>query len=466
MTFFGICGLLIFIYMRPHEFVPALASLQLLYPLLLIAIIGIFLDVGARKSRFVSTPQLRIVMMMWFWCLLTLAVRRPDLLASKAINISVSVTLYLVVAYGVQAVPRFMKTTLVIFGLGFFVAAVAVNQGTRPFTCIEIIPGTENAKGVPTEMLCPMVGPEGETLDGRAKCVEDGMPGMAYVCEKPGWFGTFSVQGRVRYLGVLMDPNEVALATSMAIPFAFSFFEQRRSLARLLLLITTLALVGTGVVFSQSRGGQIVFSAVLGAYFMKKYGVRRGVLVAATLAVPLMMAGGRSGEEAEQSSLERLEAAAAGIKMFLQYPVTGVGMTQFTDHHNLTAHNAYILSVGELGLPGMWLFITLLMTSIRIPIAVLQHPLVDAEVAKVQSLAMAMLATFGGALIGIFFLSWTYHYVLWIHFGLAGSLYLVIKAKDPTFEVPVTRRHVGMALGICVLILVALTIHTKRKHAW
>lgn len=56
--------------------------------------------------------------------------------------------------------------------------------------------------------------------------------------------------------------------------------------------------------------------------------------------------------------------------------------------------------------------------------------------------------------------------MLWIHFGLSGSLYAVIKAKDPNFNVTVNRRHAMAALGFCVFLLVALTIHTKRKHAW
>jgi len=342
-----------------------------------------------------------------------------------------------------------------------------VHQGYQPYTCVEIIPNTNNTKGNITEILCPIVGPSGEPQDGQAKCVEAGQEGLAYVCEKPGLFGTFSVQGRVRYLGVLQDPNEVALATSMAVPFAFSFFEQKRSFSRLLLLLATLLLVGVGAFFTLSRGGQLVFATVLGAYFIKKYGYKLGLVIAAVMAAPLMLLGGRSGEEAEQSALERLEAAAEGIKMMLRYPIMGVGYGQFTQHHNITAHNAYILSAGELGFGGMCLFVTLLVISIKIPVAVLQHDFAeDPEVAKVKSLAMAMLTAFAGACLGIFFLSWTDHYVLWIHLGLSGALYSVARAKDPNFDVKLTRRDVAIAVAICVMMLIALFLQTKRKGAW
>lgn len=464
MTFFGLFGLLFLIYIKPHDIVPALAVVQPLYLFLSIIVLGILMDLNARRSRLIAPPQARLVLLFWFWCIFTLALNRRDVLIEKGTSISIAVTLYFVVAYGIQSVPRFSKLTFVIFSLGLFVAFASVYQGLQPFTCIEIIPGSN--KGNATSLLCPMVGSEGQMLDGQGKCQEEGLPGLAYRCEKPGFFQTMSVMGRVRYLGFLEDPNEVSLATSMAVPFAFAFLEQKRSLTRLLLLLATLGLVGTGVVFSQSRGGQIVFIAVLGAYFMKKYGYKLGVIIAGVMALPLAMLGGRGGEEAEQSSLERLEAAAEGIKMLLHSRLLGVGYSQFTEHHYLTAHNAYILSAGELGLPGMCMFITLMMTAIKIPVAVLRHPAYDAEGAKAKSLAMALLATFGGTTVGIFLLSWTYHYVLWIHFGLTGALYSTVKARDPSFDVRITRRDVALALALGMVMIVGLTIHTKRKGVW
>ena len=42
--------------------------------------------------------------------------------------------------------------------------------------------------------------------------------------------------GRVRYRGILEDPNELALALVIALPFAMTPFAQRRSLLNLFLL--------------------------------------------------------------------------------------------------------------------------------------------------------------------------------------------------------------------------------------
>jgi hypothetical protein len=61
---------------------------------------------------------------------------------------------------------------------------------------------------------------------------------------------------------------------------------------------------------------------------------------------------------------------------------------------------------------------------------------------------MAMLAAFAGLALGIFFLSFAYHYVLWIYVGLAGALYSAVRTHDATFRV---------RFGIHDLLLVAAT---------
>ncbi len=261
--------------------------------------------------------------------------------------------------------------------------------------------------------------------------------------------------------------HEVTNADGVALPFAFAFFEQRRSTFRLALLLFTLGTIALEIVFTQSRGGQVTFASVLGVYFMKKYGWKRGVLVGATLAVPLVLLGGRSGDEAKASSLERLGCAAAGIKMAILYPLTGVGFGQFMSHHFLTAHNAYILAVGELGFLGMVLFVTLVYASIKVPFTVLQTDFGEGkEIDDIKSMATAMLAAFVGCAVGIFFLSWTYHFVLWINFGMAGALFALIKARYRWFTLRVTMREVGRIAAALFVFLIVYSLYIIKQGAW
>lgn len=464
----GIIGLLVMIYMRPQEFEKSLKDFPFLYVFLALASLGIFIDIATGRTKIVPSPQLPVALGFYFWGVATIAIRKPQEFTSQVVTISVSCVLYFIISHGVQRIANFMKATFVLFLLGLFVAVVGAHQGLTDFTCVVFNPSQKDSPSFSDGRSCEIVGPDGQKLDGQAQCIKGGKPGLAYNCEKVGWFNTSSVSsGRVRYLGVLRDPNELALATAATIPFAFAFFEQKRTTMRLALLLFTLGTVALEIVFTQSRGGQVVFGAVLGTYFIKKYGLKRGIIVGACMAVPLLVYGGRGGDEADASSLERLGCACAAIKMMLLYPITGVGYGQFLQHHFLTAHNAYLLACGELGFFGAVLFIAMLYVSIKVPLVVLQTDLGESKEAEtVKSMATAMLAAFIGTAIGIFFLSWTYHYVLWINFGLAGALYSTVKARFRQLKVTIKAKEFGfIALGLLGF-LITYSLYIIKKGAW
>src|SRR5262249_21533226 len=179
---------------------------------------------------------------------------------------------------------------------------------------------------------------------------------------------------------------------------------------------------------------QLVFCRVLGVSFIRRYGVR-GLIVGLFLALPILLFGGRSG--AEDSTIERTECWYVGMRLFLSRPLFGVGSGLFTDHHFLTAHNSYVLSSAELGMPGMLLWSAILYLSTKIPLAALgvgrAGKAGPAPVAQAWSLAM--LSAMAGMLVGIFFLSWTYKEFLWIYIGLTGVLYQALRRHDPGFKI-------------------------------
>ncbi len=464
----GILGLVICLYLRPQDFVPGLAGWELLHVSLAVALVGLCFDIAVRSTRLTRTPQLPWAALFTAWCLLGLGWRQPDAFLTQAPRILVPVTIYLVVAHGIPRVRTFVTVVRIVFAIGLFVAYVGVDQGMSPFQCLMVNPVDLAGQAYPDGRLCFPAGPDGPAHDGDLQCVESGQPGVMYRCERAGMLGTSSIySGRVRYLGVLQDPNDLALATAMALPFAFAFLEIRRSVLRVGLVVVTAIVVGTEIVLTQSRGGQLTYGAVLGAYFIKKYGWARGLFVGAAMIVPIALLGGRSDEGAEGSTIERLGCACAGIKMFRAYPITGVGFAWFTHEHPLTAHNAYILAAAELGLVGMSLFAFVLYLSIKIPVLALRLDMgAGAEARIMKALAMAMLAALGGAGVGIFFLSWTYHYVLWIHFGLSGALYLVVRARHPTFECRLTFKEAASIVVGYLAFLVFWTGYIKLRGAW
>lgn len=441
-----IAALISFIYSRPQEIVEALAQVPFLYIFLALSALGMVVDLRIGATKPLATPQLGWVIGFYAWCLLTHVIRSPATFVAAAVPLSVAVTLYALIAHGVQTFKALQALIAVILGLSLFVAFVGVHQGSSDFGCVMFRSAAERNEGVPDGRPCATA----------VDCyVGEREPGAEYLCEKIGLFGTSSVgRGRVRYRGVLQDPNELALATGMTIPFALAFRIRKPSTSRMLLLVATLALVGVCTIMTASRGGILVYMAAVGAYFVRRYGMR-GLIAGGVLGLPLLLLGGRSGQEADASSMERVECLIEGFRMFRAYPVTGVGYDRFLDFHFLTAHNSYVLALSELGPLGGLAWATILYLSVKTPVVILQKYADRPEAEVATTWAMAMLASSFSVLIGIFFLSMTYHYVLWIYFGLAGALYSATKRHDPSFHVTFSLRDLAL-VGVAYFGLLGL----------
>src|SRR6202044_3483841 len=114
----------------------------------------------------------------------------------------------------------------------------------------------------------------------------------------------------------------------------------------------------------------------------------------------------------------------------------GVGLDQFPDQVNspshLTAHNSYLLAVAETGFAGVFFWSGVVWTSLKIPIVAMKNATLSPEV---RTIAMSLLVSFTGIAVGIFFLSLTYKQLLFVWFGLAGALYIIMREADPTVRV-------------------------------
>jgi hypothetical protein len=469
----GIVALITFIYARPQEFFESLKNVPFLYLFFFLTLFGAALDLKLGYARLSRGPHLVWVGLLYVWCIFTAAIRAPQQLPGYVIALAISVTLYLVIAHGIQSFRGLELAAGVVLAMVLFVSAVGVHQGFSAKQCVQVDETVVGDQTVGTT--------DGRLCETSRECyVGDAEPGAQYLCEKAGLFGTTSVKGRVRYRGVLQDPNELALAAGVGMPLAFAFSQRRRRLSNTLLSVLTLGIVLLCAVLTHSRGGQLVFVAVLGTYFIKRYGLR-GTLAGAALALPLLAFGGRGGGEAQVSALERTECWYEALQMFKHSPLFGVGFGQFGEYHYLTAHNSYLLALAELGLPGMVLFSTLIYLSFKIPIAILKKypepprarvadarlgllPFVgdDPQAASVARIwALGFLAAFCGLAIGIFFLSFSFHYILWIYIGLSGALYAATRAHDPSFSVRLRWRDFAVIVAADLALIVVVFLYTR-----
>jgi O-antigen ligase len=156
--------------------------------------------------------------------------------------------------------------------------------------------------------------------------------------------------------------------------------------------------------------------------------------------------------------------------MWRSHPLLGVGLGQFTEYNYMTAHNSYLLALSELGVPGMIIFSIIVYLSAKIPFAVLRHvgnadvengggALAGASAARPW--AMGLIAAFAGLAVGIFFLSFTYHYVLWIYIGLSGALYSAVRSHCESFKVRFGLRDLAVVLTINAAIIGLVHAYTR-----
>jgi O-antigen ligase len=208
-----------------------------------------------------------------------------------------------------------------------------------------------------------------------------------------------------RHLGRARGPflQAAVNGTAMGMILLASFYLLTRtiSLGKWVLIMSCSGLMFLGVLFSLTRGPWVATAAGLFLACLFRRDIRRIAVVAAVVGVvllPLTIGGTELEEPGESRIMERatsdtffgrLRLWRAGIMMFLDHPLWGVGFLRFPEvssdylddieyvllsdpnksQEGLIAHNFYISIASELGLAGFVPFVVILMylqgTSIR-----------------------------------------------------------------------------------------------------
>ena len=246
-----------------------------------------------------------------------------------------------------------------------------------------------------------------------------------------GWTGAEPIEGRITYSGIFNDPNDMGLLFVVCIACVLYLPETTTSKIARLTLVAALGWLLYGVYLTDSRGTMLGTMAVIGFNVWRRYGI--SVLIAgAAVAVPVLIASTRLAEiDADEASAEgRLDAWYEGIQLLLQYPLFGVGFSNFADYNVLTAHNSLVLAMAELGLVGypIWLafvgysgyMLYQLSFALGSAESAANPEVVLAEIAA----SRALYASSIGFAVGAFFLSQSYKYMLFLMCGLAVGRFI------------------------------------------
>ena len=261
-----------------------------------------------------------------------------------------------------------------------------------------------------------------------------------------GWTGTtIGEDGRVRYVGIFNDPNDLGLLFVACLPMAVFLSRNSGFLGRLLWL-SAAGLLLYGTYLTNSRGALLGVLVVGGIYIWHKRGlVTAGILGVAGLTVLKLVSMRMQQLDADESSAYgRVDAWYEGMQMFFSHPLLGVGVGNFTDYNDLTAHNSFVLVLAETGLIGFTLWLAFVGYGFWMTLTVVRQKPVPVEGgdpaavaataaawARERSMAMTLFLSQCGLFACAFFLSRSYTIVLYLFLAVVAGYYVGARARCP-----------------------------------
>jgi O-antigen ligase len=268
-----------------------------------------------------------------------------------------------------------------------------------------------------------------------------------------GWTGVELSQGtRIQYVGIFNDPNDLGMLFVMCLPMAFYLSTRGGWLGlKRLFWWTAIVLLVWGCYLTNSRGTLLAMVAMLGVYIWRTRGIFWASLLGAGALGGLMMLPSRMQEMdvSEASAMGRVESWYEGIQMFIGSPVFGIGAGGYSDLHELTAHNSFVLVLAETGIVGFTVWLAIVGYCFRMMMAIVNReddiiddvPMdVPDEVALREwqtdkALSLCLLISLCGFFTAAFFLSRSYVVILYLLVALVVGHYTRMRNTYPSLPV-------------------------------
>jgi O-antigen ligase len=290
-----------------------------------------------------------------------------------------------------------------------------------------------------------------------------------------GWTGIpLSEGGRIQYVGIFNDPNDLGLLFAATFPMAV-FLGRRGGGALRLVWLGVAVLLLYGTYLTNSRGAMLAVLVVAGCYIWYRRGiVTAGILgVIGLTAMKLLSSRMEELDAGEESAAGRVDAWYAGLEMFKEHPAFGVGAGNFTEYNELTAHNSFVLVLAETGFIGFVLWLAFVGYGFWMMLTIVRHthtpstdPLIEADWLMEKQMALTLLLSLCGLFASAFFLSRSYMVVMYLIAAMVAGHYVGARQRWP--DLPVFRisdggwRWVPAAMGTVAafFVLVAVLLRT------
>lgn len=205
-----------------------------------------------------------------------------------------------------------------------------------------------------------------------------------------GEYNRAEVEGEeARLVGLVMNANAFAIATTYGIAIALFLFRQVRSLVIKGVIIVCVLAGSRFVIASGSRKGFLALGILIFFWFLLTYGKELRTRPALTLAMGVgvvlmgaymmyhlrdttmmrrfLLLKAEAGLEGEVSEGVRVKMIKEGIRMTVSNPVLGVGLNNFRVHFaaQKASHNNYVDISSTTGIPGAILYFMIYVLIIR-----------------------------------------------------------------------------------------------------
>ena len=270
---------------------------------------------------------------------------------------------------------------------------------------------------------------------------------------------------RIRALGFMHDPNDLAVGMIVALGLIGGAWRPSWKLQHVLLAAAAGALV-YGIYLTRSRGGALALVVVVWRFAARRIGPVPALALLLLLGAGVVAQdfGGRSlSTELDESASERVVAWTEGFEMLKMQPVLGVGYGRFVDFHTLTAHNSLVLCFAETGLVGCFFWVGLVVITLLELQGLKVLPASDTFDEGAGQYAEALQLALIGFLTAAFFLSRTFVPTLYLIVGLSAALAAIVRDEGTTISLPALP-ELGMLVLVCEIGGIAVVYTMVKLH--
>ncbi|OPY61754.1 MAG: O-Antigen ligase [Pelotomaculum sp. PtaU1.Bin065] len=274
-----------------------------------------------------------------------------------------------------------------------------------------------------------------------------------------GMGGVTPIESRIRALGIFNDPNDLALAIVVMVPFVLNIlFSRKRLLLKFVSFIVILFYL-YGIYLTNSRGGILALMVVVAVFFVGKSKKFLWGAITSCVLIMLIFSYGPSRlallSSEEVSAYQRIDSWYQGFQMLIGSPFLGVGYGMFLSHHFQTAHNSFILVAAETGFLGYFTWIAIFYFVIKSSVAIER---VSEELAERSFVLRTGIIGFVAASL---FLSRAYVLLPYLLLGMVTGLVSASRGVNPKLSVSAVPKDYLNILVIGIIVLTGIYMLMK-----